>query len=194
MFLSDPDWFVLVLLSPIIIASADSLCVSSILSSSHDSRVTHCLDFLFSFSFTIIRFFYCPQCVICSFLCFFYAFITVVRFLIWPLLRGGVNFFLIHQTLYLLTLVSFSGRFMWILFLFSFFFNDAHLSSLPFYTTLLFFIHCLVDVSIFTHWAFLMLPLSSLFFVSLFCLAITHLSSAALYVSLRHSNQISLFA
>lgn len=48
MFLYDPDRFVLVLLSPIIIASADSPCVSSILSSSHDSRVTRCLSFYLS--------------------------------------------------------------------------------------------------------------------------------------------------
>lgn len=48
MFLYDPDRFVLVLLSPIIIASADSPCVSSILSSSHDSRVTLCLSFYLS--------------------------------------------------------------------------------------------------------------------------------------------------
>lgn len=48
--MSDPDRFVLELLSPIIIASADSPCVSSILSSSHDSRVTHCLSFSVSLS------------------------------------------------------------------------------------------------------------------------------------------------
>ena len=47
-FLSRPGWLVLVLLSPIIIASADSPCVSSILSSSHDSSVTRWLSHLSS--------------------------------------------------------------------------------------------------------------------------------------------------
>lgn len=46
LLLFDPDWLVLVLISPIIIASADNLYVYSILSSSHDRCVTHCLYYL----------------------------------------------------------------------------------------------------------------------------------------------------
>lgn len=65
LFPSQPDRFVLVLLSPIIIiASADSPCVSSILSSSHDRRVTHCLlspflDLLFCFNYLKICLLFC---------------------------------------------------------------------------------------------------------------------------------------
>lgn len=58
LLLFDPDWFVLALVSPIIIASADNLYVCSILSSSHDRRVICCLLLFVSLIFNISSHFF----------------------------------------------------------------------------------------------------------------------------------------